>query len=113
MASFEEWCSGLGWAADQVQSLSDTQRRALLAGWKADASAAGDDPPADPPDMEALLTRARADRARTEAVTGLVARYVGEFPRHLQAIEQVGRLATAGAWTPSEPNWNCCGWSAP
>jgi hypothetical protein len=117
---FSDWLVAKGF---DPEDLTADQRAALEASWRAEA--AGRDlltpqtaPAAEPPtvedaaakaaaaEMEHLLQQARKENLRVQQITLAVSEALRETPERVAEIEQVGRLAIDGRWTPEQAQLN-------
>jgi hypothetical protein len=110
--TFEQWLQAKGF---DPAKLSDPQKTALQAAWKAEANAAAQPPaapqslttaagqPPTPPagsrDLDAVLAQARRDRERQDAITAAVEEALKANPTAMDRIEAIGRAAVRDGWS--------------
>lgn len=92
---FDSWLKAKGF----TDPLSDTQRAALLAAWKAEAA-----PPPEPKpkELDDVVAVAHADRERRQRVAEIVARVIEDRPEMLELAEALGRQAIEAKWTTDQ-----------
>jgi len=101
---FETWAEERGF---DLANMTDTQRHTLEGAWRADQD--GGTPPVsttEPPRtgvtgteaLDRIKAEATQENARRGAITGLVAKYIGEQPDRVEHFDKIGRLAIDGKW---------------
>lgn len=105
MTDFNEWLTAKGFDAT---TLSDTQRSALETAWRAEQASTDIDettptvPAATGSDVTAgfdsIIKAQRAENARVEEITRLIAKAVETNPNNVDACEKIGRQAIEQKW---------------
>lgn len=99
---FTQWLQARGL---DPAALTDAQRTALQADWRASQNPDPNPTPAPTPaagSFDARMAQMRGEAAREERVTQLVADFAGTNRGRLDEFEQIGREAIAGRWTETQ-----------
>lgn len=98
------------WAEDKGLDLAEQSDAALgifRAQWRSEQNPVKDPitKPRDdtpPDDLDAIVTRQRAETARQRSITALIGEAVDEHPGRLDELEQIGRSAIKGKWSEKD-----------
>lgn len=89
-------------------ALTDAQRTGLQAQWRkahadpTDRGAGGGGKKDDPNDYDATIAKFKAENARSQRITALVAEAIEANPNRLDDLEGIGRQALAGKWSEQQ-----------